>query len=95
MRANKMLYDQTDRVKSFNSSLLLSDVLQERDLQIDLKRRVEETRERHEAVLVKEREKPGRSPTTRRRLRLTNGSAPRCARGTRSSSRLSSSRRRS
>jgi len=57
MRANKMLYDQTDRVKSFNSSLLLSDVLQERDLQIDLKRRVEETRERHEAVLVKEREK--------------------------------------
>ena len=57
MRANKMLYDQTDRVKSFNSSLLLSDVLQERDLQINLKRRVEETRERHEAVLVKEREK--------------------------------------
>ena len=40
MRANKMLYDQTDRVKSFNSSLLLSDVLQERDLQIDLKKRV-------------------------------------------------------
>ena len=57
MRANKMLYDQTDRVKSFNSSLLLSDVLQERDLQIDLKKRVEEVRDRHEAALVKEQEK--------------------------------------
>ena len=27
-RANKMLYDETDKVKSFHSSLLLSDVLQ-------------------------------------------------------------------
>ena len=30
-----MLYDETERVKSFHSSLLLSDVLSEREAQIE------------------------------------------------------------
>merc|ERR1712060_664847 len=36
-RANKMLYDSTDRVKALHSKLLLTDVLQERERQIELK----------------------------------------------------------
>jgi len=37
-RANKMLYDSTDRVKSLHSKLLLADVMQERERQIELKK---------------------------------------------------------
>jgi len=36
-RANKMLYDSTDRVKALHSKLLLTDVLQERERQMELK----------------------------------------------------------
>jgi len=36
-RANKMLYDSTDRVKALHSKLLLTDVLQERERQVELK----------------------------------------------------------
>ena len=36
-RANKMLYDSTDRVKALHSKLMLADVMQERGLQLDLK----------------------------------------------------------
>jgi len=39
-RANKMLYDSTDRVKSLHSKLMLADVMEERDRQIELKRRL-------------------------------------------------------
>eukprot|EP00744_Colponema_vietnamica_P001245 GILI01002087.1.p1 GENE.GILI01002087.1~~GILI01002087.1.p1 ORF type:complete len:468 (+),score=158.10 GILI01002087.1:169-1572(+) len=38
-RANKLLHDDQDRVKSFHSKLLLSDVMQEREYQVDLKQR--------------------------------------------------------
>ena len=38
-RANKMAYQQQDIVKAFNSKLLMSDVLAERDVQKDLKKR--------------------------------------------------------
>lgn len=37
-RANKMLYDSTDRVKALHSKLMLCDVLQERERQLELKK---------------------------------------------------------
>ena len=40
-RANKMLYDSTDRVKALHSKLMLADVMQERERQIDLKKTLE------------------------------------------------------
>jgi len=39
-RANKMLYDSTDRVKSLHSKLMLADVMEERERQIEMKRRL-------------------------------------------------------
>ena len=39
-RANKMLYDQTDRVKAFHSKMLHSDVIKENDKQIDFKKQI-------------------------------------------------------
>jgi len=39
-RANKMLYDQTDRVKALHSKLLLCDVMAERERQIALKKTI-------------------------------------------------------
>jgi len=36
-RANKMLYDSTDRVKSLHSKLMLADVMEERERQIEVK----------------------------------------------------------
>ena len=39
-RANKMLYDSTDRVKSLHSKLMLADVMEERERQIELKKRL-------------------------------------------------------
>ena len=38
-RANKMLYDSTDRVKSLHSKLMLADVMEERQRQIEVKQR--------------------------------------------------------
>ncbi len=38
-RANKMAYQQQDIVKAFNSKLLMSDVLAERDVQKEVKKR--------------------------------------------------------
>jgi hypothetical protein len=49
-RANKMAYQQQDIVKAFNSKLLMSDVLAERDVQKQLKARKQE----HEKRLEKE-----------------------------------------
>lgn len=56
-RANKMLYDETDKVKSFHSALLLSDVLKERESQIEYKKGLDTIRRRQEAVFVKEQER--------------------------------------
>ena len=39
-RANKILYDSTDRVKSLHSKLMLADVMEERERQIELKKRL-------------------------------------------------------
>mmetsp|Transcript_10473 Transcript_10473/g.29777 ORF Transcript_10473/g.29777 Transcript_10473/m.29777 type:complete len:474 (-) Transcript_10473:192-1613(-) len=39
-RANKMLYDQTDRVKAFHGTLLRSDVMLENEKQIEFKRHI-------------------------------------------------------
>ena len=39
-RANKMLYDSTDRVKSLHSKLMLADVMEERERQIEMKARL-------------------------------------------------------
>merc|ERR1719310_1702284 len=47
-RANKMLYDDNDRVKSFHSQLLLSDVLKEREAQIEIARQRKKNDRRRE-----------------------------------------------
>ena len=41
MKANKQLFDQQDRVKSFHSKLLMCDVLNERDQQLKIKKKKE------------------------------------------------------
>jgi len=56
-RANKMLYDDSDRVKSFHSNLLLSDVLKEREAQIEVsrqKKKNERRREKHWSEMQRE-----------------------------------------
>jgi hypothetical protein len=45
-KANKLLFEQQDAVKSFNSKLLYSDVLKERDIQKEIQDRKKDT-ERH------------------------------------------------
>merc|ERR1712195_261415 len=56
-RANKMLYDDNDRVKSFHSALLLSDVMKEREAQIEVTRqrtKNERRRDKHWAMMQDE-----------------------------------------
>jgi len=56
-RANKMLYDDNDRVKSFHSMLLMSDVLKEREAQIEVSRQRKKNdrrREKHWAIMQEE-----------------------------------------
>lgn len=56
-RANKRLYDETDRAKSFHSRLLLSDVLKEREAQIAYKAEVtRREREREERFAMQQRQ---------------------------------------
>eukprot|EP00854_Cymbomonas_tetramitiformis_P009833 gene9833-11648_t len=52
-RANKMLYDETDRVKSFHSKLLLSDVLQEREAQINYKSQLKGIKKKQDDAFVR------------------------------------------
>jgi len=47
-RANKMLYDDSDRVKTFHSNLMLSDVLKEREAQIEVARQKKKNERRRE-----------------------------------------------
>merc|ERR1719217_223364 len=55
-RANKMLYDSTDRVKALHSKLMLADVMEERERQIEVKARLrlrdaeEDMRDEEEAI---------------------------------------------
>merc|ERR1712064_229447 len=47
-RANKLLYDESDRMKSFHSKMMLCDVLAEREAQMSLKgelKKLEQIRE--------------------------------------------------
>merc|ERR1712166_10820 len=56
-RANKMLYDDNDRVKAFHSQLLMSDVMKEREAQIEVARQRKKNdrrREKHWAVMSDE-----------------------------------------
>ncbi len=46
-RANEMLYQQQDQVKAFNSKMMLSDVLQERDAQLQINAKKKEI---HKAI---------------------------------------------
>ncbi|CAF3548237.1 unnamed protein product [Rotaria sp. Silwood2] len=41
-KAKQLKYYETDRVRTFHSALLHTEVLKERDLQIDMKRRIEQ-----------------------------------------------------
>ncbi|XRB22153.1 trichohyalin-plectin-homology domain-containing protein [Pseudoscourfieldia marina] len=53
-RSNKMLFDETDRVKAFHGTLLLSDVLQEREAQLKYKQYTKEITQRQERAFVKQ-----------------------------------------
>ena len=49
-RANRLLYDESDRIKSFHSKMQLADTLAEREAQVNLKdelNRLEQIREEH------------------------------------------------
>ncbi|CAF2716727.1 unnamed protein product [Rotaria sp. Silwood2] len=47
-KAKQLQYYETDRVRTFHSALLLTEVLKERDLQIDMKKRIEQMRQSDE-----------------------------------------------
>ncbi|CAF4975103.1 unnamed protein product, partial [Rotaria magnacalcarata] len=47
-KAKQLQYYQTDRVRTFHSALLLTEVLKERDLQLEMKKRIEKMRETDE-----------------------------------------------
>jgi len=80
-RANKMLYDDSDKVKSFHSNLLLSDVLKEREAQIEItrqKKKNERRREKYWAEMQTEaceeydiKEKEKREEERRRKYEVT------------------------
>ena len=56
-KSNKQIYEQSDRVRSFQSKLLLSDALQEREEQIEVKKKIQEIeklRERQQQELEQE-----------------------------------------
>ncbi|CAF0865431.1 unnamed protein product [Adineta steineri] len=46
--AKKLKYYETDRVKTFHSALLLTEVLKERELQLDMKKRIQQMRQTDE-----------------------------------------------
>ncbi|CAF5140269.1 unnamed protein product, partial [Rotaria sp. Silwood1] len=47
-KAKQLQYYETDRVRTFHSALLLTEVLKERDLQIEMKKRIEQMRQADE-----------------------------------------------
>ncbi|CAF3177893.1 unnamed protein product [Rotaria socialis] len=47
-KAKQLQYYQTDRVRTFHSALLFTEVLKERDLQLEMKKRIEKMRETDE-----------------------------------------------
>lgn len=53
-RANKILFDETDRVKSFHSKMLLSDVMKENEQLVEVKRQIDVLRKAQEAAFVEQ-----------------------------------------
>jgi hypothetical protein len=51
-RANKIMHDGQDQVKAFHSKMLLAEVLQERDMHDDLKKRKQKIEEQIEQQWV-------------------------------------------
>ena len=81
-RANRKLYDETDRVKSFHSSLLLSDVLKEREAQIEHKKLETSIRAKHDAQFVKEQRRAADSRPRRRLAKRWSARRERCVNAT-------------
>merc|ERR1719377_512849 len=56
-RANKLLYDESDRMKSFHSKMMVCDVLAEREAQVNLKEELSKLEQiREERLLEMERQ---------------------------------------
>lgn len=53
-RANKILFDETDRVKGFHSKLILSDVMKENEGQVVQKKGMAVLRRAQEAAFVEQ-----------------------------------------
>ena len=53
-RANKILFEETDRVKAFHSTLLKADTIQENEMQIGFKRQIEVLKKAQEAAFVEQ-----------------------------------------
>eukprot|EP00798_Chlamydomonas_sp_ICE-L_P030249 gene30249-35236_t len=53
-RANKILFDETDRVKGFHSAMLVSDVLHENNQLVGYKRQIDVLRKAQEAAYVEQ-----------------------------------------
>lgn len=53
-RANKILFDETDRVKGFHSAMLLSDVVHENNQLVGYKRQIEVLKRAQEAAFVEQ-----------------------------------------
>jgi len=49
-RANTLLYENTERVKAFGSKLYLSDVMREREMQVDIKNQIKGRRDAEERM---------------------------------------------
>lgn len=49
-RANTLLYENTERVKAFGSKLYLSDVMKEREMQMDIKKQIKDRKEAEERM---------------------------------------------
>ncbi|CAF1577569.1 unnamed protein product, partial [Didymodactylos carnosus] len=59
-KAKQLRYYETDKVKTFHGALLLGEVLKERDLQIEMKKRIEQSKQLDEAETRKQYEEAQR-----------------------------------
>ena len=69
-RANKKLFDDTDRIKAFHSRLLLSEVLHEREAQIEYKKEMSKLHARREKVFVERSKEALEEAESRELLKL-------------------------
>lgn len=56
-RANKILFDESDRVRNFHSTMLLSDVIKQNEALVAFKRQIEQLEKEAEAKFVKDQAK--------------------------------------